>query len=703
MALVERKSSCIRTLVRAALLASTAFAAVPAVAQETGDAPPPTPTVPATVEGAKSYTPADFARFAPKTALDMLRQVPGFVIEGASQERGLGQASGNVLINGQRISGKSNDAVTELSRISAASVVRIDIVDGATLSIAGLSGEVANIIYKATGGVKGQFEWRPEFRARNTDPVIARGSVSVSGELGRVAYTLGLRNDAGAGGADGPTLIFDPVGNVIDVREESFNTFIDQPKLSGSFKYTGPGTSLGNLNLSYQLFRYRFVEVSERSGPGQVDRVRRVETTEREHNYEIGGDYEFALGGGRLKLIGLHNFERSPTVTTAITNFLGGSDRIGSRFSQVGDETETIGRAEYRWKAGPADWQVSAEAAFNVLDNVSGFFLLQPDGVFEEVPLPGGTAKVSEDRGEITATYGRPLSRTLSVQLSLGAEYSKLSLTGETSNSRSFYRPKGFISAAWKPSPRFDLNAKLERRVGQLNFFDFLASENLQGGSSNAGNPDLVPPQSWDAEIQGVRNFGALGTTSLRLYGRLISDIVDQIPIGETGEAPGNLDRATVYGLVWKSTVYFAELGWRGAKLDTLVELQRTRLDDPLTGESRPISGNTIRYLEASLRHDVPNSDWAWGASASHFKPASNYRLGQLIFSNEGPVFASLFVEHKDVFGLKVRGQLGNILDADSVLNRVVYVGRRTGPISFIEDRNRKIGPIFSFNISGSF
>ena len=701
--MMRRTSDFGRQCCHLLLLASVSALTTPALAQETGDAPPPTPTLPDNVEGAKTYTPADFTRFAPQTALDMLRQVPGFIIEGASGDRGLGQASGNVLINGQRISGKSNDAVTELGRIPATSVVRIEILDGATLNIAGLSGQVANIVHKGSAGLKGQFEWRPEFRARNTDPVLTRGSVSVSGESGPLSYTIGFRNDAGAGGADGPTLIYSPDGAVADFRDESFNSFINQPKLSGSLKYNGAGGSIANVNASYQLFRYRFLELSERSGPGQVDRLRRITTTEKEYNYEISGDYEFALGGGRLKLIGLHKFEHSPTITTAVTSFEDDRDPIGSRFTQTGDESETIGRAEYRWKSGVSDWQLSAEAAFNTLDNVSGFFLLEPDGGFEEVPLPGGTAKVSEDRAEITATYGRPLSKTLSIQASLGAEYSKLSLTGDASNSRTFYRPKGFISAAWKPSPRLDVNAKLERRVGQLNFFDFLASENLGGGSSNAGNPDLVPPQSWDAEIQAVRNFGALGTTSVKLYGRLISDIVDQIPIGDDGEAPGNLDRATVVGIDWKSTIFLGELGWKGAKLDTFVAFQRTRLDDPLTGRSRPISGNQERYLEASLRWDIPESDWAVGGSASHFEPSSNYRLGQLIFSNEGPVFASLFVEHKDVFGLKVRGSINNILDADSVLDRIVYVGRRTGPIAFVEERRRKIGPIFSFNVSGSF
>ena len=96
------------------LLLSSVAIATPAMAQDSGDAPPPVAASPATPEGAQSFTPADFARFSPKTALDMLRQVPGFVIQQADERRGLGQASANILINGERLSGKSNDIVTEL-------------------------------------------------------------------------------------------------------------------------------------------------------------------------------------------------------------------------------------------------------------------------------------------------------------------------------------------------------------------------------------------------------------------------------------------------------------------------------------------------------------------------------------------------------------------------------------------------------------
>jgi hypothetical protein len=86
------------------------------------------------------YEPSFFARFAPKTAADMVGNIPGFSITSGSDDRGFGQARQNVLINGRRVSGKANDARTALGRITAESVVRIEIVDGATLDIPGLSG-----------------------------------------------------------------------------------------------------------------------------------------------------------------------------------------------------------------------------------------------------------------------------------------------------------------------------------------------------------------------------------------------------------------------------------------------------------------------------------------------------------------------------------------------------------------------------------
>ena len=240
--------------------------------RQTGDAPAP---VSKPAGNKRVYTPADFARFAPKTALDMLSQVPGFSIRGEDTgSRGLGQASGNVLLNGKRISGKSTDPVTALQAISAKNVTRIEIVDAAQLDVPGLTGQVANVIYKAQAKISGQFSYRPEFRAHYAHPLFTRGDISVSGTSGPVEYTLSLHNDASRSAAGGPTIIERGDGTPIEFRDDVWTGDFDQPQLSGQFKIDGPGSSLGNLNLLYRHFYYHYDETSLRDRVVGADQVR---------------------------------------------------------------------------------------------------------------------------------------------------------------------------------------------------------------------------------------------------------------------------------------------------------------------------------------------------------------------------------------------------------------------------------------------
>jgi hypothetical protein len=650
---------------------------------------------------ARTYTPADFAQFAPRTALDMLNRVPGFAIKQEDQARGLGEATGNVVINGQRLSGKSNDVVTELSRIPAGNVERIEIVDAATLNIPGLYGQVANVIAKSTG-ISGQWEYRPEFRSYYTDPLFSRFNVSMSGTSGPVQYTLGLDNRGNRSGAGGPTWIFDANRSLMETRDEQWRGNYDQPRFSGRF-VLDRGTSKGNLNLSYSRLYFDYLESDDRTTVTGAARHRLVTEDQHGDSYEAGGDYEFDLGRGRLKFIGLARGNRYPDSVTVVTNFAGGGDAIGNRFDQVGTERELIGRSEYRWKANGGEWQISGEGALNSLDNTSRLFELQPDGAYDELAFAGGTAKVKEDRYQVIGSYGRSVTSSLTMKLSAGAEYSQLSEVGAGGTTRQFYRPKGELSAAWKLSPKTDVNVKLARRVGQLNFFDFLASVNLQDGNARAGNPDLVPQQSWELDVEGVRNLGTLGSATLRLYGREIDDIIDYIPIGQTGESPGNIDHATIYGIEARSTLNLDRIGWRGARLDVSGQYQQSRVKDPLTGEERPISQSLLRMGSVEVRHDVPKTDWAWGASAFYELDALNYRLTEVGRFWEGPTWGSLFLEHKNVHGLTVRAAMNNLFLADSMWDRTVYNGRRTDSVAFVEHRHRQIGPIYSFQIRGKF
>src|SRR3982751_3077784 len=223
-------------LVRLSLLAGVAATnAAPAIAQ--------TPAAAAPIAAAKRiYTAADFARFAPKSAYDMLVQVPSFTIRSASNERGLGQASENVLINGERIANKSGGAIDQLQRISAQNVERIEIIDAASLGIAGLSGQVANVILKAATKSSGQFEWNPSWRAHYAKPEYLGGSISYSGKEGPVDYTLSVKNGYGRGAFGGPIWIYDPNGVVTETRKEFYQSEYEQANTQLKLGYDGPGS-----------------------------------------------------------------------------------------------------------------------------------------------------------------------------------------------------------------------------------------------------------------------------------------------------------------------------------------------------------------------------------------------------------------------------------------------------------------------------
>ncbi|GHB00965.1 hypothetical protein GCM10009069_24870 [Algimonas arctica] len=127
------------------------------------------------------YPASYFATYVPRTALDMVSRIPGFQIQqGDTNRRGLGQGGANILINGERLTGKS-DPFSQLEQLQASSVVEIRIREGATLSIPGLSGQVADIIVNQKAKLKGTWEWNPEFRKR-IEPNLLKGEVNISGE-----------------------------------------------------------------------------------------------------------------------------------------------------------------------------------------------------------------------------------------------------------------------------------------------------------------------------------------------------------------------------------------------------------------------------------------------------------------------------------------------------------------------------------------
>ncbi|MGZ3265910.1 MAG: TonB-dependent receptor plug domain-containing protein [Croceibacterium sp.] len=703
-----------KTHVIAALLAGSAllFAPVGAFAQDSSSAPAPAPApmptastdIPhASPEGHVIYTPADFAKYSPKNALDMLNQVPGFSISGGDQNRGLGEASVNVLINGERLELKSETITSRLQKISADRVERIEIVDGASLKIPGLSGQVANIVTKK-GGLSGQFEWDTRFRPGYVKPEWFGGNVSLSGSTKTLDYTLSLSNDNGRGAIKGPTDITDANGVLTEHRAIHQANTSDGPKVSGSLKWNGPGTSVLHLNGSYQQQYFDSNDIEDRTDPGGVDRHYEYTPRDRDTNYEIGGDYEFKLGPGRLKLIGLDRYDHDRYKEDVVLTYADGSPNTGGRYASVSTSRERVARAEYNWKMFHGDWQLSAESAFNSYDGVAHLYDLDPSGHFSETPFPGGTGGVTEDRFESILTHGRQLTRNLSLQIGGGVEYSKIAQTGSMGLTRTFWRPKGSASLSWTPQKSLNLSLKFARVVGQLSFADFLAHADLNQGNGSSGNVNLVPPQSWELNFEAKRDLGKWGTTTLKLYGKWYQDYIDYIPLPGRVESRGNIHKATMYGTEWVSTFNFDPLGWKGAKIDADLIWETSSLKDPLTGIARKFSNETDRVANVTLRDDLPNTHWAWGAGVQYNHVQPYYRLFEVGINYEGPAYTFVFIENKDVFGLDIRGQIFNPTGGRHYFRRTVYDDfRDTGSVLFHENGNQSVGWIYSLSVKGKF
>ena len=635
----------------------------------------------------------------------MLQQVPGFSIRDDGNQRGLGQANTNVLINGERVSSKSDGVFDQLRRISTDRVDRIEMVDGATMGIPGLSGQVANVLTRPSA-ISGRFEYRATARPRYLTPSYFSGELSVSGSGDDYEWTLAYNHGAGRGWAGQGEAYFSDANNVITQDTEARIDFKGEfPRFSASGKWTSAGGTIVNANANYSR-RYTDFSNDELRVPvdGSLATFRDFDNRSRGWGYEFGGDVDFALGPGRLKLIALDSFDRNTGRQTSTFVPQDGSLETGSRFISYNDSGERIGRAEYSWDMLGGDWQFDAEAAFNRLDRRSELFDLVPDGSYSEVAFPNATGGVTEDRYEMILTHSRTLAEGLSLQIGAGGEYSTLTQSGPGGLQRSFWRPKGSASLSWAVEEGLDLSFEVSRDVGQLSFGDFLASVSLAANNQNAGNNALVPEQTWNLELEVQKDLGPWGSSTLRLNNTRYEDWIELVPIAGGLEARGNIPSARYWGIDWRTTLELAQIGFNGAKLDTSFNYRGTSLDDPLTGESRAFNGQTDISINVDLRHDIPGSDWAWGLGGNYNHALPFYRLGEVGRDYEGPLYTYAFIEHKDVFGMTLNFQVFNLTNGRARYERTVYDGYRDrSPILFREYRNLAVQPIFRIQLTGDF
>jgi hypothetical protein len=144
------------------------------------------------------------------------------------------------------------------------------------------------------------------------------------------------------------------------------------------------------------------------------------------------------------------------------------------------------------------------------------------------------------------------------------------------------------------------------------------------------------------------------------------------------------------------------DLGIPGGKLDAFVTVQDTSVIDPLFGTKRQLNGNRY-YWNADFRQDVPGTPWTWGLFSEYQSVNYSYRLDSLNRDFGTQPFGAVFLEHKDVFGLKVRFTIANLWNTRDRSQATQYVARRDGPIDYTRDFTLTYHPFLRLQVSGTF
>jgi outer membrane receptor protein involved in Fe transport len=670
-------------------------------------------TAPAT-DGKRQFRADFFAAYAPVTALDMVRRIPGFSIADDEGRRGFGENAGNVLIDGDRPSTKSDDIFTILSRIPASEVDYIELTEqaGADAETQG-QGQVVNVIRKVSAKVSGTYEGvivagtRYGFQpSANASATLRRGDTSY--ELNFSSYSERIK---GFGPEDFKT----GTGALIERRHYNGKGGYDQASVGGAIK-TKIGGAKVNLNgrvrwndgfdrREADYFNGAFVDIGDelllRGGP--IDDI----------NYEIGGDIEFGMAPKlSTKIIGLYRAGEESN-DSSIEVARPGQPVTFFETRSRNKPTEAVGRIQNDWSGIKSHAiQFGGEIAYNKLDAKFSAASATAGAVTN---FPAANVLVEEVRIEPFLTDVWTVSPSWKIEAGVIAEFSKLTLSGDSTASRSFKFIKPRAIATWTAGPATTLEFRADRQVAQLDFGEFATSVDVTlGNQVDAGNADLVPEKVTTLSALVRHKFLERGSIQFKGEYQFVSDTQDLVPI-TLRDAGGNITaRFDGAGNIGSSKRWNGELeitlpfdwltkpiGFTGVELKYVGHYHGSRVTDPVTGLKRRMSNRPLWHQQWDLRYDVSDLGLVYGASFNVQESNNAFFFNEHRRQSDG-VRSRVFVEYKK---FKLGTLRLEVIDLpDFRRDRFIYADTRaSGTLTQIVNRKRELDPLIQFTLSGKF
>jgi hypothetical protein len=641
------------------------------------------------------YPAAFFAPAQPYSAFDMIARLPGFSFDGGDSDvRGFSGATGNVLIDGKPPASKSESLEAVLKRIPARSVERIELIrpGAAGVDLQGRS-LIANVVRAVETTTRGRVEagttWH---RDGLTAPRLAAEITRRSGDrLTELSALVGREIDDDKG--QGPRRRVSPTGALqrdAVYREDQAHKVAEVA--AGHERALVGGKLRLDASVKSENTRADILEIASFPAPSTEVVIEREKILER----EIGGHFDLALNDRwALETLALHHATRVRAGDAAVESGDVSTTRLAS------DARETIGRGLLRRKGRTVTLEVGAEAALNVLDSHSG---LAENGV--AIALPAANVRVEERRAEGFATATWRATGALTLEAALRLETSTLTQSGDSALRKSFVYPKPRLLLTWAADERDQVRFEIERRVGQLDFADFVSSTSLTSNTITAGNPDLEPDKTWRLSATWERRLPGDGAIVLTVRHDAISDAVDRVPVigpGYAFDAPGNIGDGRRTEIELDTSLPLTALKVRGGLLKATIIARRSRVMDPATGAARAISDEPKLEGTVHFTQDLPAWRARWGIDATLAEDKPEYRFDEVRHDTVQARYG-IFAELRPAPAWNVRVHADNLTDGKVSRRREQYAGPRgTAALKRVETREMVHGAFAGVTVQRAF
>ena len=681
-----------------------------------------------------TYPATYFDQYEPFSVSDMLDRIPGINIArgdnfnssggpGSSQgsdRRGLGLGGDQVLINGRRITGKENEGNSQLSRIPASQVEKIEIIRGTSgdLDVRGGTQVINIVLLEAESRSSFAYEINAD---HNHDGEVQPGAkFSESGQQGNLDYLISAESEPRWEYRKGfeDSFLADGTANDFIVRRQTTDS---QPAVfSANLGYQFTPNDIIHFNAQYQ----------NNDAPGHEDRIitnllTSPATLNLENDmidndsdfWEFGGDYEHSFASGnRWKNLFIVNRKED--------------DRLRERFDVSRNDTkdlflatfnryeEKIFRTSYAMNLNRVqDLEFGIERAQTTLDSTLSLGLETANGPTSSAfggltPITNSDATVEEIRYEAFAVHNWQINDRMSLESTLIFEESTIEQTGDIRKERDFdfVRPK--VDYRFDITPSLQFRATIEKDVAQLSFNDFTANINAFDDDQNAiaGNPDIRQEQSWRYDVNLEYRFdNDNGVLNTNLFYHDLEDVIEKIDVSTENSilsANGNIGDGERYGGSIDASLRLTTFNLPQVLLTSRVEVEDGDIRDPFLGISRRLQRQERGNYSYGFRHDMTSHSINYGINVSgSFKGNQKVYDIDKIEDYEMDPFILAFIEIQGWGGLTYRFETYSPHEQERCRIRSRYVGGTiaTGVLDEIEDSCSHAGEKYAIKIRGTF